>query len=310
VSRSEARVFTAIWNDLEFTALAPATQRLYLFLLSQPDLSLAGLLPLRRKGWAHNTAEGLTETALKRDLDRLQDAGFVVVDEDTEELLVRSLVRRDRVLRAPKLIKPLTAAAGMIKSPRIRRVLLGELERARGEELEWTAAEAARGPVHAGKGIARIIDDVDLLIKSLYPQVDRVSGTLADGASQETGIGSRGKGKGEELTCTDVRSGRASRIPEDFSTTKWITPDLVAWAAERAPHVDHRLETEKFCNYWTSKAGKDACKLDWVATWRNWMLTAEERAPRFGGNGHVAAPVPTAERQSDSQRLAAKYAGQ
>lgn len=35
---------------------------------------------------------------------------------------------------------------------------------------------------------------------------------------------------------------------------------------------------EKFRNYWTAKAGRDAAKLDWPATWRNWVLTEAERS--------------------------------
>jgi hypothetical protein len=61
---------------------------------------------------------------------------------------------------------------------------------------------------------------------------------------------------------------------------------MVTWARDRVPNVDGRIETEKFINYWQSKSGKDATKLDWVATWRNWMLTAAERAPTRT-NGHV-----------------------
>ena len=26
-----------------------------------------------------------------------------------------------------------------------------------------------------------------------------------------------------------------------------------------------------FADFWHAKAGKDACKLDWLATWRNWI---------------------------------------
>lgn len=68
---------------------------------------------------------------------------------------------------------------------------------------------------------------------------------------------------------------RGTRIPEDFV----VTPELVAWARDRVPHVDGRHETEKFINHWSSKSGRDAIKLDWVKTWKNWMLTAAERAP-------------------------------
>lgn len=67
---------------------------------------------------------------------------------------------------------------------------------------------------------------------------------------------------------------RGTRIPDDFA----VTPDMVAWARERVPHVDGKTETEKFVNYWRAKT-KDATKLDWVATWRNWMLNAADRYP-------------------------------
>jgi hypothetical protein len=35
-----------------------------------------------------------------------------------------------------------------------------------------------------------------------------------------------------------------------------------------------------FCDFWWSKAGADACKLDWSATWRNWVRRAADRKPR------------------------------
>jgi hypothetical protein len=68
---------------------------------------------------------------------------------------------------------------------------------------------------------------------------------------------------------------RAKRIPEDFA----ITESMREWGRENAPTVDGQTETVKFINYWQAKAGRDATKLDWVATWRNWMLNAKERQP-------------------------------
>jgi hypothetical protein len=35
-----------------------------------------------------------------------------------------------------------------------------------------------------------------------------------------------------------------------------------------------KLEADKFRDYWCPKTGRDACKLDWLATWRNWMRNA------------------------------------
>ena len=60
---------------------------------------------------------------------------------------------------------------------------------------------------------------------------------------------------------------------------------MVEWFRENCPHVDGKTEHAKFCDYWRAKPGKDGRKLDWVATWRNWMRTAGERykpRPRGG----------------------------
>ena len=69
------------------------------------------------------------------------------------------------------------------------------------------------------------------------------------------------------------RSPRASRIPDDFQ----VTPEMIAWARENTPSVGRR-ETEDFIDYWHSASGANARKLDWVATWRNWMRKAEVRS--------------------------------
>jgi hypothetical protein len=78
---------------------------------------------------------------------------------------------------------------------------------------------------------------------------------------------------------------RGTRIPLDFAPT----PAMVGWARDHVPHVDGRHETAKFINYWTAKSGKDATKVDWPATWRNWMLTAAERTP-VGASARQPAP--------------------
>jgi hypothetical protein len=72
-----------------------------------------------------------------------------------------------------------------------------------------------------------------------------------------------------------LRSARTkgTRIPADFT----VTPEMVTWAREKCPQVDGKAETEKFVNHWTAKSGKDATKLDWPATWRNWMLNSRDR---------------------------------
>jgi hypothetical protein len=93
---------------------------------------------------------------------------------------------------------------------------------------------------------------------------------------------------------------RASRIPDDFA----VTADMVTWAKEHTPHVDGRYETAKFIDYWRAKAGRDATKLDWPGTWRNWMRKAQERA----GPSAVHRPSTTDQRVGVALELARKYA--
>lgn len=49
------------------------------------------------------------------------------------------------------------------------------------------------------------------------------------------------------------------------------------------PSVDLCAEYECFCDYWHAKAGSNAVKVDWDATWRNWIRRAAERASTANG---------------------------
>jgi hypothetical protein len=87
---------------------------------------------------------------------------------------------------------------------------------------------------------------------------------------------------------------RGTRIPEHFT----VDDSMREWAAARCPMVDIETETEKFVNYWSAKAGRDARKTDWRRTWQNWMLRAEEfrQAPTKSNYG--------TDKRTSSDRLA------
>lgn len=128
MARNHGRILTSIWRDDDFLALSPSAQRLFLFLISQPELNHAGLLPLRVRRWAPK-ASGLTVAELRADLDALTTARFVVVDHDTEELLIRTHVRNDGVWKQPKVLAAAAVEARHIESPRLVQALLTELLR-------------------------------------------------------------------------------------------------------------------------------------------------------------------------------------
>lgn len=69
------------------------------------------------------------------------------------------------------------------------------------------------------------------------------------------------------LAIPKTLKNRGARLAEN-----WVLPDdWRAWAGAERPDVDVGLEAQKFRDYWIGKAGADARKLDWLATWRNWI---------------------------------------
>lgn len=84
----------------------------------------------------------------------------------------------------------------------------------------------------------------------------------------------------EKKPSVSVASGKpprkpagSKRVPADFA----VSDDMEAWAAESAPLVDWKRETEKFRD-WEFKSPRT----DWTATWRTWMRKAQESAVERG----------------------------
>ncbi|WP_273760491.1 DUF1376 domain-containing protein [Bartonella sp. ML70XJBT.G] len=72
---------------------------------------------------------------------------------------------------------------------------------------------------------------------------------------------------------------RGSRLPDDFE------PDYDFALAEGLPPERIKVEMAKFRDYWRSKAGANATKIDWQATWRNWVRNSKDhKINQQGGN--------------------------
>ena len=81
---------------------------------------------------------------------------------------------------------------------------------------------------------------------------------------------------------------RANRLKAD-----WTIPDT--WGRWATDHFDVRpsavrREADSFRDYWTAKSGKDAAKLDWEATWRNWCRRSFAGKERVSSAGFEDAP--------------------
>lgn len=73
-----------------------------------------------------------------------------------------------------------------------------------------------------------------------------------------------------------ARSKRGTRIEPGWMPS----PELIAQMREECPAVNLEAEHRVFLDYWIAQPGQKGVKLDWAATWRNWMRRKQGEAPR------------------------------
>jgi hypothetical protein len=125
VARSEARLRFDIWRGLD--GLSAPARLLYAVLLTEPTVNHAGVGALRLSKWAANCGLSLNET--QKALHELMAGEWVFVDGSTEEVLVRTMIRRDGVAEQPNLLKCALREAVQTESGKLRRVLAAELRK-------------------------------------------------------------------------------------------------------------------------------------------------------------------------------------
>lgn len=185
--RTHGRVMSAIWNDGDFINMRRGAQGMFMFLLSQPDLSHAGLVPMRVNRWAKK-AEDLSAKQVRSELDYLADRDFVVVDEDTEEVLIRTMVRNDGVYKQPLVMERMREDAKQIESPMLREAFAAELDRLPLDELSTEPAK--NGGPSVRERVERVCeqlrDDFSDEIRASREALERVTDTPHAGARTST----------------------------------------------------------------------------------------------------------------------------
>lgn len=121
MARSYARLQCAVWSDPDFTALTSTAQRLYLLLISQPGLTFCGVLPYTPRRWARLSTD-TTVDQIDQAAHELADARFVLIDDETEELAIRSFLKHD-IGTSPNLLIRARRDLDEVESPTLRAAL-------------------------------------------------------------------------------------------------------------------------------------------------------------------------------------------
>ncbi len=105
------------------------------------------------------------------------------------------------------------------------------------------------------------------------PRVIDASGTR-EPRDSDAQVGREGKGKEVLDAAQGAANKRVSRLPNDWVLPKpwgeWALSEFKTWTPDVV-----RVEADKFRDFWCAKAGREAVKLDWLMTWRNWCRNAK-----------------------------------
>lgn len=129
MAREFAQIKLAIWADDDWRDLSPLARYLYLTLLTSPSLSHCGVADWRPARIA--ALNGMDVDSIEESGAELVGSLHLVIDDESEEVLIRSFVRNDGLMKQPKMAVAMASAHAAVASKEIRGVIVHELNRLR-----------------------------------------------------------------------------------------------------------------------------------------------------------------------------------
>ena len=250
--RDFGRVFSSIWESTDFRGLTEDGRALVLYLLTCQHGTLAGTFRLpdgyvsEDMQWSsERVAEGFADLARK---------GFATRCEVTKWVWVRKYLEWNP-LENPNQRKSAERIAEKIPA-----------------ECQWRQGfMRACGPLF---GV--MYDEEEQRSSNPLPTLPKQGEGEGEGEGKPLGGASRAD---PPPPAAAAAATRGSRLAADWALPRswgeWAVSEFTGWKPDEV-----RTEAAKFRDYWCSKSGKDATKLDWEATWRNWCRTANQRRPQ------------------------------
>lgn len=256
MAREYARVKLSIWADDDFRELSAGAQGLYFVLLTSPTLSLCGVADWRPKRLA-GLAKGWTARQVQTAAQELVSHGYIVTDDDTEEVLVRSFMRHDGVLKSPNITVSMVKDFAAVTSAILRRTIVDEMVRLREKYPDWAGwAKAedvlANHPINGSE-----------VVSNRFPEQLEIGSGNRSPIPQPSALSLQPSTK-------SVSAKKATALPDD-----WKPSDAHrSQAADLGVNVD--LEAQKMRDY---ALANGRTQKDWDAFFRNWLRNSLQ----FGG---------------------------
>ena len=250
--RDYGRVFSSIWESSDFRALSEDGRALVLYLLTCQHGTLAGAFRLP-DGYVMEDLQWSSER-VSEGFSNLAEAGFALRCGVSKWVWVCKYLQWNP-----------------LENPNQRKAAAKIAEKVP-KECQWHQ---------------RFMRDCAELMGLEKPAevkpLPKGSATVPESVSGE-GTGT-GEGTGAVVgaakaapPAADAPATRGHRLPLPWALPKawgdWALAEFPAWSPEAV-----RNEANKFRDFWVGKTGKDATKLDWEATWRNWCRNAKSPGP-------------------------------
>lgn len=299
MARDFAQLRISVWTDPGWTSLTLEQQGFYTMLASQSTINLAGVLDFL-PGRLARLAGGLSAKKVRSLVSSLEDAEMAFLDEDTEELLVRAVIRTNGAWKTPNSAQAIASNVEQTMSRKLRSVLMYEIQRTLDETSDEGKWEKSRTIL---AGVAASLDRAG--INPWSKGYANPSPNPLPGEGEGEGYGYRGDGEGYGAIPRAPRS----EYSDDFEEFWSIYPKRAdkrtastAWekALKRAP----REEILEGAAQYRDDPNRDDGFTKNASTWLNadaWLN--DPLPPRQGSR-----PSRAQEKESNNLRILSAFA--
>ena len=247
--RDYAKIHVGIAEDDHLESLSTDAQWLYFrVLLPDPSLNHCGVADWRPRRLTVKSRD-MTLERIHAAAQELDAENFALFDEETEEVLVRSYIRNDRVLRNPNVSLALVKAYRLIASKRLKSAILTEIARERRDHPEYTPWHNER----TADDLQRLADQGDKITNS-EGSCEGSSQGSCEGSSQGSDTAKPNKLTPSTYTPNTYHLAPSTCTPDTSASGKPSEPSSRKRSSETAKHA------EEFERFWTLYPRKESKK--------------------------------------------------
>lgn len=277
MARDYSKTNFGLWQDADWRSLPWPAQHVYKMFWEHPGLSYCGVVdwrPLKMLGWG----QGWDKDFFLEVTDCLRARYFLVVDEETEECLVRSWVRWDGLMKQPRLATSFTKAYAEAGSVTLRGVVVDEMKKLHEREPDLAG--------WAKPDVQQMFAEPAIEAKSLPVPEDPYGSGFAwpTGHVSEAFGGNTGSRFGSRTTAsTTSSSNTSSRVPDETADAeppnsgrkrpgKRIPKDWQPNDKHRAYCLERGIDCEQQADNFRAHAeANDRRLVIWDAGFRQWL---------------------------------------